>query len=85
MAEIVYVLCAVASAACAVLLLRAYVSNRSRLLFWSGVCFAGLTLNSVLLVLDMLVIPSVDLSVARTATGAIAMFILVAGLVWESR
>jgi hypothetical protein len=85
MAEIVYVLCAATSIACAILLFRGYRSSRARLLFWSCLCFVGLAVNNVLLVVDLVLIPSVDLSFWRTATALVAMMILVVGLVWEDR
>ena len=85
MAELVYVLCAVTSIACAVLLLRGYWRSRMRLLFWSGLCFAGLALNNVVLFVDLVIIPSVDLSLVRSGTALIAMLVLLFGLVWESR
>lgn len=85
MAEVVYVLCALTSIACAALLLRGYRENRSRLLFWSSLCFGGLALNNVILAVDMIIVPSIDLSLFRTATALVAVSVLVAGLVWESR
>jgi len=85
MAELVYVLCAVTSIACAVLLLRGYWRSRMRLLFWSGLCFAGLALNYVVLFVDLVIIPSVDLSLVRSGSALIAMLVLLFGLVWESR
>lgn len=85
MAELVYVLCAATSIACAVLLLRGYRRSRMRLLFWSGLCFAGLALNNVILFVDLVIIPSVDLSLVRSGTALIAMLVLLFGLVWESR
>jgi len=85
MAELVYVLCAATSIACAVLLLRGYARSRTRLLFWSGLCFAGLALNNVALFIDLVVIPSADLSLVRSGTALIAMLVLLFGLVWESR
>jgi energy-converting hydrogenase Eha subunit G len=84
-AIIVYVLCAVTSALCAVLLLRGYAKSRARLLFWSGLCFAGLTVNNVLLIVDVRVIPAVDLSLWRTIPALIGVSLLVYGLVWETR
>lgn len=84
-AIIVYVLCAATSALCAVLLLRGYAKSRARLLFWSGLCFAGLALNNVLLVVDVRVIPAVDLSLWRTIPALIGVSLLVYGLVWETR
>lgn len=84
-AIIVYVLCAATSALCAVLLLRGYMKSRARLLFWSGLCFTGLALNNVLLVIDVRVVPEIDLSLWRTIPALIGITLLVYGLVWETR
>lgn len=84
-AIIVYILCAATSALSAVLLLRGYAQSRARLLFWSGLCFAGLALNNVFLVVDTHVIPEVDLSFWRTIPALIGVSLLVYGLVWETR
>jgi hypothetical protein len=43
-------------AACTVLLFRAYGRNRRRLLFWIALGFVFLTLNNVLLFLDLVVV-----------------------------
>jgi hypothetical protein len=56
-----------------------------RLLFWSTLCFAGLAANNVVLFVDLIVVPRVDLSVLRGAVALVAMGTLVFGLVWESR
>ena len=86
MAEAVYVLCAATSAACAVLLLRAYRRQRTRLLLWSSLCFGLLALNNVLLFIDLIVVPtSVDLSLWRAATALAGVSVLLFGLIWESR
>ena len=62
MDKAIFGLCTLTALACAVLLLRAYARSRFRLLLWSGLCFAGLTLNNALLVLDRVVLPTqVDL------------------------
>ena len=81
---IVYALCAITSGACAWLLLRGYLRKRVRLLLWSGLCFAGLTINNILLFIDVRVLPDVDLSVWRTIPAVIAVIVLVIGLVWET-
>ena len=85
MATIVYSLCALASIACAVLLLRAYAASRVRLLLWAGLCFVGLGLNNVLLFIDMSMVPDLDLSVWRSLPALAGLVLLVYGLVWESR
>ena len=85
MAETVYLLCAAMSLLCAVLLLRGYRQSRARLLFWSAMCFVGLTANNLLLFVDLIVLPTADLSWFRTATALGSLVVLVGGLVWESR
>ena len=84
MAEFVYALCAIASTMCAVLLLRAFRAQRTRLLFWSGCCFVGLALNNVLLLMDLYVVPDVDLFAARTSVALAGMIALLYGLVCDS-
>lgn len=81
----VYVLCALASLACAALLLRGYRRSGARLLLWSGLCFACFTLNNVLLIIDVRVLPERDLSVVRTLPSLIGVALLLYGLVWDAR
>jgi Family of unknown function (DUF5985) len=85
MAEVVYVLCAVTSAICAGLLVRAWLATRVRLLAWSAGCFLLLTVNNVLLVVDLVVVQDTDLSVARTAAGLAGLLLLLYGLVYDRR
>lgn len=85
MAETVYVLCALTSIACAALLFRGYRASRSRLLLWSSICFGGLAVNNVILFVDLVVVPGVDLSLLRGGVAVVSMMALIAGLVWESR
>jgi len=85
MPEFVYALCAITSVVCAVLLVNGYRRSRTRLLFWSGLCFAGLAVNNVLLFVDLVVVPSVNLVLARSAVALAAMMVLLYGLVRESR
>jgi Family of unknown function (DUF5985) len=84
MAAIIYLLCALTALTCTFLLIRAYLRGRYRLLLWSGLCFAGLTINNMVLVLDKLVLTSVDLSIWRTAVALIAMAVLLYGLIWDA-
>ena len=81
---VVYFLGAVTTTACALLLLRGYISGRKKLLLWSGVCFTGLALSNSLIFVDLVLVPDVDLYRWRLATAAIAMVILLYGLIWES-
>ena len=82
---VVYALCALTSIACAALLFRGYLRSRVRLLLWSGLCFAGLALNNVLLFVDLRVLPTADLSVIRTIPALAGVWILIFGMIWETR
>jgi hypothetical protein len=84
MAALIYALCAVVALLCAWLLLAAYRRQNYRLLLWSGLCFAGFTANNVLLVLDKVVYPDVDLSVYRIGVGLASILVLLYGLVWDA-
>ena len=86
MPELVYVLCALTSVLCAGLLLRSYRANRSRLLLWSTLCFVGLAINNILLLIDLVLTgPEVDLRFFRSGSALVGMALLTIGLVWESR
>lgn len=82
---IVYSLCAATSVICAVLLVRGYRASRARLLLWSAVCFSGLALNNLLLIIDVSIGPTVDLSAWRIVPSIIGTAALLYGLVWEAR
>jgi len=84
MAAIVYALCSIASALCAVLLLRQHARQRSRLLFWSGLSFVGFAVSNALVFVDFVVWPDIDLSLLRVATGFISVAVLLYGLLWEA-
>jgi hypothetical protein len=83
-AEVIYLLCAATSLIAAVMLFRQYVRRRTPLLLWSCVGFAGLAINNVLVWVDLGLFTSVDLSLIRSAVGAIAMLAMVYGLIWEA-
>ena len=85
MAAAVYILCALTSIACAALLLRGYARRGVRLLLWSGLCFAMLAVNNVLLFVDLVLIPERDLSLLRNATALAGVLLLLYGLIWDVR
>jgi len=84
MAQIIYGLCTLTSLACAWMLLSSYRRNGVRLLFWSGLCFIGMSVNNVLLVLDKLVFPQVDLLALRLISALVALLLLLFGLIYEN-
>jgi uncharacterized membrane protein len=86
-ADFVYLLCTITSLVCAALLLRSYARNRVPLLFWSAVCFIGLFVNNlmVLIDLDTIVFPSVfGLAVWRLVPAVIGLAALCYGLITEA-
>jgi hypothetical protein len=84
LATAIYVLCALTSILCTVLLWRGYRRSGARLLFWSALCFAGLTLNNILLIVDVRVLTHVDLQIGRALPAVAGLLLLVYGLVWET-
>jgi hypothetical protein len=69
---------------CAGLLLRAYQNVRKRLLLWSGLCFVGLAVANALRIADLRFFLALDLYTYRLLATAIAMGLLLWGLIWES-
>ncbi|MBA2404961.1 MAG: hypothetical protein H0V66_09340 [Bdellovibrionales bacterium] len=85
MAGIVYILCALTSFSCAVMLFLGYRKNKFRLLLWSSIGFSGFFLNNILLFIDVVILPNqVDLSVVRTIPALMGMIIMVYGLIEET-
>ena len=84
MAGLIYGLCALTALLCAWLLLQAWRRSGYKLLLWSGLCFAGLTANNFLLVVDKLIFPAVDMSVWRLVLGLGSLMVLLYGLIWDA-
>ena len=81
---VLFLLCVLTSAACMVLLYRAYRETRLRILLWSSLCFVCLSLNNLLLFMDLVVLPSVDLRVPRHLTALVGMVFLLYGFIRDS-
>lgn len=81
---LIYLLCALTSAICALLLYRGFRRSKSRLLLWAGLCFVGLTAENMLIFLDVIVFPDVDMSLPRRLVGLASVMLLLFGLIWES-
>ncbi|MEO7178055.1 MAG: DUF5985 family protein [Allosphingosinicella sp.] len=80
---IVYLLCFATSSACAFLLFRTHRRSGARLLLWSGLCFSFLAANNLLVILDLLLIPELDMRLARLLLSLAAVAILLFGFVWD--
>ena len=85
MAALINLLSAATCLLCAAMLFRSYAKQRVRLLLWSGLCFTGLMIENLMYYVDIVLIPDVDLSLWRKIPGLIALVVLLAGLVWDSK
>lgn len=85
MAAIAYILGALTTTLCAVLLLVGHARVRQRLLLFSGLCFAGLAISNILVFVDLVLLPDVDLYYLRQGTAIVAMSFMLYALIWERR
>lgn len=85
MEPLIYALRALTTLLCATLLLLGYARAKQRLLLWSGLCFVGLALSNVLVFVDLVLMPHVDLFLWRLGTAIVGMGFLLYGLIWERR
>jgi hypothetical protein len=82
---VLFLLAFVTSLACTLLLFRGYVHTKLRILMWSALCFVCLTVNNLLLFIDLVILPSdVDLRFVRHGTALIGMLFLIYGFIRES-
>lgn len=82
---VLFLVAILASLACTVLLFRAYFARRLRILLWSAFCFVGLTLNNLLLFVDLVLLPvSIDLRAVRHLAALVGLLFLLYGFIRES-
>jgi hypothetical protein len=84
MAPFVYALCALTSVGCAILLFRHYGVTRGRLLLWSAGCFFCYALTNILLFVDLVLVPNIDLSLIRNGITLVGVVMLLTALIWET-
>jgi hydrogenase/urease accessory protein HupE len=84
MGQIVYFLCAITSLGCTVLLINRYRKARIGLLFWSAVAFLAFTITNILLFIDLVLVPNMDLSVIRNVITLGGVLVMVYGLIREA-
>ena len=80
---LVYTLCFLTSATCAILLGRTFLRSRARMLFWSAACFSLLAAVNLLVVLDLVVFPLRDFRSARLWISLAAIAVLLFGFIWD--
>lgn len=82
---ILFLLAALTSIACTLLLFRGYARNGVRLLLWSALCFVFLSINNVLLFLDVIVFPAaLDLRLYRLGAALAGIVCLLYAFIWEA-
>jgi Family of unknown function (DUF5985) len=81
--DVLYLLCFFTSLSCCLLLIRSYSRAQSRVLLWTAACFVLLAIDNLLVVVDLILVPTVDLSVPRLLATLLAVSTLVIGFVWE--
>lgn len=83
-AELIYTLCSVTSLFCFALLWRGYRRTRMPLLLWSSGAFFAFTVANVLLILDLVLFPSVDLSLYRSGVTFAGVLVLLVGILFTT-
>ncbi len=82
---ILFLLALLTSLACTVLLYRSFRQTRLKILLWSALCFVCLTINNLLLFIDLVLLPaSIDLRGLRHAAALVGMLFLLYGFIHES-
>jgi hypothetical protein len=82
---VLFSIAVLASLACTVLLFRGYARSGIRLLFWSALCFVCLTVNNVLLFVDLVVFATeMDLRPHRLLATLVGLLFLLYGFIWEA-
>ena len=85
MAFVVYVLCLATALLCSGLLARGYVQTRHRLLFWASICFLFLGIENAVIIVDLYVVPDIDIRPLPQSVPLIGVCTLLYGLLWESK
>lgn len=81
---ILFAIAVLTSLLCTILLFRGYARRRFRLLFWSATCFAGLTINNLLLFVDLVVFPGIDLRLPRLIAALAGIVVMLYAFIWEA-
>jgi hypothetical protein len=81
---LVYLLCFLTAALCAVLLVRRHLAAPTPVLLWSAACFVFLAVSNLLVVIDRMVLLEISLRTPRLALTLIAVALLLYGFIWEA-
>lgn len=81
---LLFLFAALTSFACMALLFRGYARTGSRLLLFSALCFIFLTATNVLLFVDNVILPELDLRLYRLSACLIGIGCLLYAFIWEA-
>ena len=82
---VTFLLAALTSLSCMLLLFRGYTRSGLRLLLWSALCFIFLSVNNMLLFIDTIVFPTaVDLRPFRLTMALAGIACLLYAFIWEA-
>ena len=82
-AVLVSSLCALTCWACSILLLRNYRARPGQVLLWTALAFCIFGISNVLLCVDRLILPEMDLGLLRQGVTLLGIACMLRGLVWE--
>lgn len=85
MEQAVYILCAATALACGTLLWRGFQRRHVRLLLWCALFFFAMSLENIILFIDLVLIPQTDFTLIRRSTALVGVLVLLYGLVWDTR
>lgn len=85
MASIIFLICAVTALICCMLLLKGHSHSRAPLLFWSGLCFAGLAINNLILFANQVLFPAADLTIYDRPAALVSILLLLYGMIWKTK
>lgn len=83
MSGLVFLLCAATALISGLMLLRSYKRTRVRLLLWCGLFFLALVLENLLVFVDLILVPDVDLELVRSSVALTGVTMFLYGLIWE--
>jgi hypothetical protein len=81
----IYLLCAATAFACSLLMARGWRRTRVPLLLAVALAFAGFAAENVVLFVDVVIFPELDLAWPRTAFALAGVLSLISGCIWGTR
>jgi len=81
--DALYSVCFLTSLSCCLLLIRSYRRTGSKVLLWGAACFVLLAIDNLFVIVDLIVLPMIDLSPLRLFVTLLAVSTLLFGFVRE--